>query len=997
MRLVLKSSLAQTPVARGRRLQAGVGYNLEYEGISRFLNWWKTNATTKGVRISGSTTVYGQAAVTAGYLNTDLDLVNPVPSNVVALAAGTFFGEFVQSFNGETFKVTWTGAATLSFEGLKSGDTSNIQNASNYGTVTFGTGTPNTVQVVFTVTDRNNPPRNIKIYALRHESNVTAGEKINPDWLALIKPLGRLRFMDPMGTNGSTIINAADFADEAYGMWNSVPGDNGPKGSVPLSIISEVGIRSGCDVHVNIPHRATDACVLAMATAMRDGIPESSPSVVLWEYSNEVWNFSFMQFFYAAQMAARRFPRGQANYMDIDGTAKGVLATGDAVTTSATGATTYYLNVNSSSYIALCSSPSNATAGITLDPMSVFSADAEITVTCAAKSITTAVYGDSYQWSGFRAATCMKIIRDAYTSAKRARWRGVLATQSGNPSVTTGMLTGVNAFRATLTPANSLAVNDLFDEVAGTGYFAGGKFTSFIEDIQAEPNARVTISYHGFTVGKRLRCSVYLGNDGMDELNDQIVTVTSVIDAHNFRINVNTTSYTPLQPAGSRKLLYVTAAELFDLIDQSNALFVAGQRPNKYDFFDEQSCCAMHIGTCTSGLVDFVTESIRDLTTTFWPIQKSIADANGLILTQYEGGCHFLGGGALQAWRGNNTLGDRLGEYLAYLWASARTATCYTLSYQAFADVGGQYPSKFEEAGQHSVFGGWGGMRWLPSAADPDGDMNPVWLAVQASNALRFTNAVWPMAPFVTGAQVLSGDAVNGQTLSSSNVAYNGSPLPDVTYQWQRDTAGDGVAIDISGATGDFYVLTSSEGGNRVRRRITISNASGSVVNDSPWSVVVDPTPYTTIFNADGSTLGGFAGPDVSITGSGQLQITGSGGGFPQSLQSVAGFTVGRSYRLIARAKRGTTSFPAIVGLPQQAGLTLGFSLTAYETKSVDFVATVTTSNVIIFINGNPVATGETALFDFITVYELPIPGAPTPHPAVLLSGGVPFAPVLPF
>lgn len=52
-------------------------------------------------------------------------------------------------------------------------------------------------------------------------------------------------------------------------------------------------------------------------------------------------------------------------------------------------------------------------------------------------------------------------------------------------------------------------------------------------------NAQITAAYHGYSVGD----PVYLtGIEGMVEINDRFLTVVSVIDAHNFTVNFDSTN-----------------------------------------------------------------------------------------------------------------------------------------------------------------------------------------------------------------------------------------------------------------------------------------------------------------------------------------------------------------------------------------------------------------------------------------------------------------------
>lgn len=77
-------------------------------------------------------------------------------------------------------------------------------------------------------------------------------------------------------------------------------------------------------------------------------------------------------------------------------------------------------------------------------------------------------------------------------------------------------------------------------------------------------------------------------------------------------------------------------------------------------------------------------------------------------------------------------------------------------------------------------------------------------------------------APVNTVAPVISGSGVVGQTLTTTNGTWTGSPLPTYTYQWQRNTS------NIIGATSSTYVLVSADAGTNVRCVVTATNTAGS-------------------------------------------------------------------------------------------------------------------------------------------------------------------------
>lgn len=76
--------------------------------------------------------------------------------------------------------------------------------------------------------------------------------------------------------------------------------------------------------------------------------------------------------------------------------------------------------------------------------------------------------------------------------------------------------------------------------------------------------------------------------------------------------------------------------------------------------------------------------------------------------------------------------------------------------------------------------------------------------------------------PLNTSLPVISGSAVQGQTLSASTGSWTGQRPIHYAFQWQREGA------DIAGANGESYVLTSADAGHRVNVIVTASNAAGS-------------------------------------------------------------------------------------------------------------------------------------------------------------------------
>lgn len=153
-------------------------------------------------------------------------------------------------------------------------------------------------------------------------------------------------------------------------------------------------------------------------------------------------------------------------------------------------------------------------------------------------------------------------------------------------------------------------------------------------------------------------------------------------------------------------------------MDRSERRWHAGLEPTKYSFFNrivnEDLADARHTGMPFS----------VDQLPAFWQAQKTIADANGLGLIQYEGG------------NGNNAEFSpalereeraRFIEFYKQCNHTPEDAANHIAMFDKFIEVGGKYPSKFVDAAPVTYFGAWGALRYL-------GDNNPVCDAVVMFN-----------------------------------------------------------------------------------------------------------------------------------------------------------------------------------------------------------------------------------------------------------------------
>ncbi len=114
-----------------------------------------------------------------------------------------------------------------------------------------------------------------------------------------------------------------------------------------------------------------------------------------------------------------------------------------------------------------------------------------------------------------------------------------------------------------------------------------------------------------------------------------------------------------------------------------------------------------------------------------------------------------------------------------------------------------------------------------------------------------------------------SGTKSDGQTLTSQ-VSFNGYPTPTKTYRWQRCTSNSDLSScqDISSATAETYVATSSDIGRFLRTIVVGTSGATSATGTSSLTTVITSVPDTTPPTVTGvtSTNGTYkAGDTITI------------------------------------------------------------------------------------------------------------------------------------
>ncbi len=184
----------------------------------------------------------------------------------------------------------WEGSAHLGFAGAAR----NVRYGDNSASFDFTPG-EGSVLIEF----NRGTLRNLTVVHERNLDRFAAGAVFNPDWLARVGDAENLRFMDGLRTNNSTVST-----------WDQRPqlGDySWSWRGVPLEIMLQLANETGAEPWFTLPHLADDDYVRQFAAQVRDGL---RPDLRAWfEYSNEIWNWSFAQAQWAEENARARWNR----------------------------------------------------------------------------------------------------------------------------------------------------------------------------------------------------------------------------------------------------------------------------------------------------------------------------------------------------------------------------------------------------------------------------------------------------------------------------------------------------------------------------------------------------------------------------------------------------------------------------------------------------------------------------------------------------------------
>jgi len=191
-----------------------------------------------------------------------------------------------------TYKMTFTGQATI---GLVDGNFSIANQVYTSGTNTTTADLVVTGPLVFIkFTGTSGGIKNLKVIRPGYPANTS--QTFTNEFLNCLQSVNfsNIRFMDWLDTNDNNVIYPATTAWSSRKLltdatWSA----DGGKVGVPWEIIYQLANQVNKNIWINIPAAADDNYVTQVATLLKNNLNASVNIYV--EYSNEVWNWSFMQ------------------------------------------------------------------------------------------------------------------------------------------------------------------------------------------------------------------------------------------------------------------------------------------------------------------------------------------------------------------------------------------------------------------------------------------------------------------------------------------------------------------------------------------------------------------------------------------------------------------------------------------------------------------------------------------------------------------------------
>lgn len=318
----------------GTNLNAIVDFSPEYTFINAFKSsrFW-----TKRIDWStwGDNLADGLDLDENGY---PMSLPDPTAENPPYRYLATFlFKDIGGNYPGGRYHLYYDGQGTLGY----GGDVSVDWGASSAGHHVLDVTPSNTgIEITISATDPNGTGDYIRNIRMLHEDFELGDDLIDifhPDFISSISEYKTVRFMDWMRTNFSTqgarsveasVVNLIDEDESSFPHATLINGHvvntNNTSGravterpgiddaqystdkGAPVEVMVALANQVNFDPWFNMPHLATDDYVTDFATYVRDNLDPNQRVYV--EYSNEIWNSIFTQYWWMVDQGKLAFP-----------------------------------------------------------------------------------------------------------------------------------------------------------------------------------------------------------------------------------------------------------------------------------------------------------------------------------------------------------------------------------------------------------------------------------------------------------------------------------------------------------------------------------------------------------------------------------------------------------------------------------------------------------------------------------------------------------------
>lgn len=681
-------------IQNGGGVTLGLGPVAYYTNGPPFLNWAISNGGDNGYTInSGGGPISTFTAYSTGIIDSNGELIAGAGlSSVTSISKGIFTPAVsTQSlvppnngsnpwWNGLQMKITWTGTTTPAQTGsLGTGGTA-LSCAGSACTFTFGLD-PLNAGFTFPVSNVNDPPKNIMVFEVQYQTQVTAlatctpGVNCNhfrPVYLSTIGRMGRIRTMDWMDANGSGQFDLTAMADFNYQICLACR--YGGIGAASASI-------SGTTLTVNAggsPFNAISAGDTVNGVGVTPGTVITSGACTVQgcagtytvNNSQTVSPAVSMNFGATATYAGPSGPKG------------GIHPSVAIELARLTGSNIHFtlpINISDAGMTALATYfRDNLPSGVKV----FFEIGNEnwnfgLGVTFFwLNSAGIPLFGTNsgIAYSGYRMSQLMAIAASVFgtnsynlmAGRTTSRWGGIIGGQMRNDaSIPTAFISGFTTWQAAFSP--STAPSDLYSEVDVAPYFSDFPASLTIAGVTPGTTTTVTTaSSHGYAAGQvvRLFFNTTTGGTVGSVLNGQYVTVGSPSGATFTFSSINTTGLT-YSPGSANDY---SAAN----INGGGSSYTASSTVKPlYDTAEASAACGSSVAASLTGSITGNVLTSSGVTGGPIVIGQALAGAGVPAST-------FINSGSGSTWNLNNTLGAPIGP------VAMTTAPCAT-AYQYFA------------------------------------------------------------------------------------------------------------------------------------------------------------------------------------------------------------------------------------------------------------------------------------------------------------------------